>query len=96
MKVTEPGPERDATPAREAARDASRETAPHSALAPGLQLLIDRGTLSRAQADEVTAFAEQVNGAVSRAEMTLAQAEAMGRLLGLRYAETNRSGQRLQ
>jgi hypothetical protein len=96
MKVTEPGPDRDAAPAREAARDTSRETAPRSALAPGLQRLIDRGTLSRAQADEVTAFAEQVDDAVSRREMTLAQAETMGRLLGLRYAAANRSGRRLQ
>jgi hypothetical protein len=96
MKLTEPSPVRDTTPARDTPREAARETEQHSALAPGLQLLIDRGTLSRAQADEVTAFAEQVDAAVSRREMTLAQAEAMGSLLGLRYAAANRSGRRLQ
>jgi hypothetical protein len=43
--------------------------------------------LSRAQADEVTAFATEIDEAVSRGEMTLGQAEAMGHMLGVRHAQ---------
>jgi len=57
-----------------------------NALQPGLQSLIDRGLLSRCQAEEVTAFAGEIHDAVIRGEMTLGQADAMGQMLGVRYA----------
>jgi hypothetical protein len=43
--------------------------------------------LSRALAEEVTAFATEIDAAVSRGEMTLSQAEAMGHMLGVRHAK---------
>lgn len=55
-------------------------------LPPGLQALIDRGMLSRVQAEEVTLFASNVHDAVCRGEMTVSQADAMGQMLGLQYA----------
>lgn len=60
------------------------------ALQPELQALIDRGMLTRAQADEVTAFAVEVQEAVCRGEMTLRQAETMGQMLGVRYGQARR------
>lgn len=60
------------------------------ALAPGLQQLIHRGLLSRAQAEEVTAYAAEVHDAVTRGEMTLSQAETLGAMLGLRYQSRRR------
>jgi hypothetical protein len=62
--------------------------APAPALHPGLDLLIERGILSRAVSDgrpEVaTAFAARVDDAVTRGEVTPTQAAALRQMLGLR------------
>lgn len=72
------------------------ERAPPPALHPGLQLLIERGILSRAVSDEtpevVTAFAARVDDAVSRGEVTLAQAAALRQMLGMRGSRHARRG----
>ena len=74
----------------------ARESTPRSALAPGIERLIDRGTLTSVQAAEVTAFDAAARELIAAGEMTPAQAEAMGRMLGLRYSaeRSERSGRR--
>lgn len=64
-------------------------------LHPELNALIDRGLLTCRQAAEVTAFACEIHGAVARGEITLAQADALGQLLGVRHA-ANTNARRLQ
>lgn len=56
------------------------------ALHPELNALIDRGLLARAQAGEAPAFADELRAAVARGELTLAQADALGQLLGVQHA----------
>ena len=68
-----------------------------SALEPGLQALIDRGLLSRAEAADINFFSSEVALAVSRGAMTPTQADAMGQMLGLRHARRHgRAERRLQ
>jgi hypothetical protein len=79
----------DLAPAAEPAP--KRQPEPQSSLAPRLQLLIDRGTLTRAQAAEVAAFDAEAAALVAAGEMTHAQVDALGRMLGLGYiAESGR------
>lgn len=68
---------------------------PPPALHPDLHRLIERGLLSRAEALEISTLAVEINEATRRGEMTIAQAEALGQMLGLRYGE-NRRAERLQ
>ncbi len=56
------------------------------ALNPELNALIDRGLLTCREVAEVTAFAREINAAVTRGEMTPAQAEALGHLVGVQCA----------
>jgi hypothetical protein len=88
MKALEaPAPAAEPAPKLEPARD----TAAQSALHPGLHRLIDRGTLTRAQAAEVAAFDAEARALIAAGEMTHAQVDALGRMLGLRYvAESGR------
>lgn len=64
---------------------------PPPALHPELQQLIERGLLSRAEALEISTLAVEIDAAARRGEMTLAQAEALGQMLGLRYGESRRA-----
>jgi len=64
-------------------------TAPDPALEPALQLLIDRGILSRAENDTLgddEAFAGELAGAVVRGRVSPRQAETLSQLLGVRAA----------
>ena len=63
----------------------------HAFLPPSIQMLIDRGVLSRAIAEErpgeASAFVAQIRAAVSRGEVTSAQASTLRQMLGFRYAQ---------
>jgi hypothetical protein len=64
-----------------------------NALHPGLNALVDRSLLTGREAADLTALASAIQDAVTRGEMTLAQADALGQLLGVRYA-ANTNGRR--
>jgi hypothetical protein len=72
---------------------------PSHPLHPELNALIDRGLLTRAEAADVSALVVEIGHAVARAvsrgEMTLDQAGALGRLLGVAYAQ-NTNDRRLR
>ena len=63
---------------------------PEPALDPALQLLIDRGILSRAASndtrEDVEAFGAELAGAIARGEVSPDQAETLSQMLGVRAA----------
>jgi hypothetical protein len=68
-------------------------------LHPSLNALIDRGLLTCRQAAEVSTFASEIRAAVTRGEITRAQADALRHLLGVQYADDSnarRSARSLQ
>lgn len=67
------------------ATPSATELATASAFQPGLQQLIERGILSRAQL-EGAVFANDVVRAVSRGDVTPDQADTIGQMLGVRAA----------
>lgn len=70
------------------------DPAPPPPLQPDLQLLVERGVLSRAVSDErpeeLTTFAARVDDAVRRGEVTPTQAAALRQMLGMRGARHGR------